>query len=90
MKEILKSGISTILGLILIAFGVYDLWLSPKSVFGLDWTEIAKLVVIFGVGLVLIFSPDKFITEFFNQFRFFRQKANRSGAESDSDKPEKQ
>jgi hypothetical protein len=64
MKAILNGIITTLLGLCFIAFGIYDFWVNKGAVSAMKWSDIATIILIVGVGVVLVLSPDKFITEF--------------------------
>lgn len=64
MKAIINGIITTIIGLLFVAFGIYDFWENKGAVSAMSWQDIATIVLIVGVGIVLILSPDKFISEF--------------------------
>lgn len=77
LNRIIKEYITTVLGLAIIAFGVYIGINSREDFINLNWKQIALILLPIVVGVTLVLSPDKFLQEFWSGINFFKRKQNR-------------
>lgn len=86
MKAIIKEIITSIIGIGFIAFAMYDFWVNKGAVSAMSFADIMTVVLITGVGIVLLLSPDRFVVEFVAGIRAGIRKL---GAKDEPEPPKK-